>query len=150
MAETVFDEAQWDMRDFDWTDKTFYFVPIISIFNKPIGLGSKLEQLNRDARQAGFNILGKMVLIQHGSIKGRIMIEVEKKDVLDANILHFEDKTSVDTIIYRGAPGGISKGVQRLVEWVASKRRIAPREIYYMYIDKPDSSNYKTVIFAII
>ena len=148
MTETVFNEDQWDMKDFDWTDKAFYYVPIISIFNKPIGLGAKLEQLYRDARQSGYNILGKMVLVQYGALKSRIMIEVEKKDILDANILHFEDKTSVDTIVYRVTQGGISKAVQRLRERVASKRRIAPREIYYMHIDKP-GRDYKTVVFPI-
>ena len=148
MASTQIDDATWDHREHDWTGKTFYFVPLISIFNKPLGLGNKIEQLNREVRQTGYKILDNMILIQFASFKGRVMIEVEKQEKMDAQILSFEEKTAVDTMVYCGSPGQMSESIKRLEERVVSKRGIAPRSIYYKFVSKT-GREYKTILFAI-
>ncbi|MDP8237976.1 MAG: hypothetical protein P9X24_02715 [Candidatus Hatepunaea meridiana] len=142
-------DAEWDNREHDWTGKSFYFLPLTYIFYIPLGLGSKLDSLNREARQAGYKILGKMVLIEHGMFKGRVAIEVEKLDNFDANRLDFDDKTKVYTMVYTGSPAQIGQGIKRLTERVVSRGAMSPRSIFYMYSPKTASGVYKTVIFAL-
>ena len=142
-------DVEWDQKEFDWTDKAFYFIPLTFIFYKPLAIGSKLEQLNREVHRAGYKVLSNMVLVQHAMFKGRALIEVEKMDKYDAQILHFEERTTVDTIVYRGSPIRISRGIKRLSERVASKRNMAPREVYYMYVTGSASDTYKTIIFGL-
>ena len=141
--------AKWDHKEHDWTGKVFYFVNMICIFSKPLGLGSKMEQLNREVRQAGYKIIDTSILVLADAFSGKVMIEVEKQDIMDAQILHFEDKTTAYTTVYRGSYGGLSKGMRSLAEMVASRRGMAPRSIYYRYVD-PDSADYKTIMFAVL
>lgn len=142
----MIDENVWDHKEFDWTGKSFYYIPITFVLGKPIGLGGKLEQLNREARAAGYKILNSRVLIQHASFKGRAMIEVEKQDQYDAQVVTYDDSLRVDTIVYKGSQSGLGKSIKSLTERVAAKRGMPPREIYSMYVS--DSSAFKTIIFA--
>ena len=68
---------------------------------------------------------------------------------MDAQILSFEDQTMAYTSVYRGSPGGLSKGMKELSVIVASRRGMAPRSIYYRYTD-PNASDYKTILFAVL
>ncbi|NQU06398.1 MAG: hypothetical protein HQ568_09920 [Calditrichaeota bacterium] len=141
--------AEWEQKEHDWTGKAFYFVNMTCVFSKPLVLGSKMEQLNREVRQAGYKIIDTSILILAEAFSGKVMIEVEKQDIMDAQILHFEDKTQAYTTVYRGSPGGLSKGMKSLAEIVASRRGMSPRSIYYRYVD-PDSADYKTIMFAVL
>jgi hypothetical protein len=141
--------AEWDQKEHDWLGKAFYFVNIICVFSKPLSLGSKIEQLNREVRQAGYKIIDTSILIHAEAFSGKLLIEVEKKDTMDAQILSFEDQTKAYTAVYRGSPGGLSKGMKNLSEMVASRRGMAPRWIFYRYTD-PNAADYKTIIFAVL
>ena len=142
------DESAWDNKEFDWMGKSFYYVTFPCIFSNPIGLIGKLEQISRDARQSGYKIIGKMVLVEIGSFGGQAMIEVEKLDRYDANVINFDEKTTVLTVVYRGSPGKLSAGFKKLKEMVASRKGMAPRKIMYAYTPVAASS-YKTVLFAL-
>ncbi len=139
----------WDMQEFDWTGKSFYFIPIINLFYRPIGLGSKLELLNREVRQGGYKIASNMILIQYCPFKGRAMIEVEKQDKYDAQVLTLETNATVDTMVFRGTYSQWGKGIKRLTERVAAKRGLAPRELYYMYVVGWEPGAYRTILFAL-
>ena len=149
MSNSKIDETVWDNKEHDWTGKSFYSIHFFSLFYNPIGLGGKLEQLNREARAGGCKIIGKMVLIEYSMFKGRAMIEIEKQDKYDANLLNFEDKTNVDTMVYRGTPNKKSESIRRLSERVASRRGMAPRMMFYMYVPSGSADSYKTILFAI-
>mgnify|MGYP000527650406 CR=1 FL=1 len=135
--DRAFSESAWDSKEFDWTGKTFYFVTIIRIFGKSIGLGGKLEELNREVRRHGYRTLNNNILIQLGAFKGRIMIEVEKEDRYDAQVVTYEEQTTVDTIVIHQSRTSLSAGVKRLKERVFSRRAMAPREIYYWDVNAP-------------
>ena len=143
------EDSVWDNKEFDWTGKSFYFINLFCIFFNPVGLIGKLEQLNRDARQNGYKIIGEMVLIERGTFSGRAMIEVEKQDKYDANILALEEKTTVSTIVYRGASSKLGVGIKRLKEMVTLRKNMEPRKILYAYTPVPASGSYKTVLFAL-
>ncbi len=145
---TLIDEDVWDQKEFEWTGKSFYYIPLIYIFGKPLGLGGKLEQLNREARQNGYKILNNRVLISQAFIKGRAMIEVEKQDKYDAMVDTYEDPLFVDTVIYKSSSGSMSNAFKRLAERVAAKRSMSPRQLYYMYVMDSGGSGYKTILFA--
>ena len=147
MQETAFNEQAWEMREFDWAGKSFYFLEIKNVLGKPIGLGKKLEELNRDLRMHGYRTVNSMILIQHASFKGRIMIEVEKQDKYDAQVTTFEDTTTVDTLVHKGPTGGLRGAIKRIQQRVSSRRGMNPRAIYYWLVDGPGSE--RCVIFAI-
>jgi len=140
-------EETWDRKEHDWTNKAFYFVNVTFILGKALGLDAKLEQLNREVRQNGYKTKNPMILIQVGKLKGRIMIEVEKKDTYDAQIQHYDIATSCDTIVHMGGLASLGKGIQRLKERVAARRSRDPREIYYLYQQDPNAP--KTILFSI-
>ena len=137
----------WDRTEHDWSDKSFYYVSVTFLLGKPLGLDGKLEELNRDVRKGGYKIKNPMILIQHGKFKGRIMIEIEKKDLYDSQVFTYDPQTACDTIVHNGGISGLGKGIDRLRERVAARRISEPREIYYMY--QPDPNSTKTVLFAI-
>lgn len=140
-------DEYWDRKEFEWTDKSFYFVTATFLFGKPLGLDGKLELLNREVRQAGYKIKNQMILIQHGKFKGRIMIEIEKKDQYDAQVQTYDTQTNCDTIIHYGGMSSLGKGIQRLKDRVAARRMMAPRLFFYMY--QPDPNAQKTILFAL-
>jgi hypothetical protein len=144
-----FDDAVWDRKETEWTGKTFYFVPVTFLFGKPLGLGKKLEELNRQMRQGGYKPVNSLVLLQFGKFKGRAMVEVPKKDTYEANLHSYDIPTTVTTLVYKGDPVGIARGFDKLKELVYSRRSMAAREFYYLYVPNTTAGNYRTVLFAI-
>jgi len=128
-----FSEIAWESREFDWMGKSFYFIPIMNILGKPIGLGKKMVDLNNEVRRNGYKALSTMMLIQYSTFKGRIMIEVEKQDKYDSQVITYDDTTTVDTIVHKGR-GGLGSSVKRLQQRVASRRGMPPRTIYYWLV----------------
>lgn len=145
-----FEDAQWDRKEHDWTGKSFFFVTVPHILGKPIGLGKKLEDLNRQMRQAGYKPVNNLVWIQHGAGKGKAMVEVLKQDKYDANVLTFDTSTTAISLIYKGHPSGLAKGVRQLAELVVLRKSMEPREVYYLYVPYPDPANYKTILVGLI
>ena len=144
-----FEDSAWDRKETEWTGKSFYSVPVTFLLGKPLGLGNKLEELNRELRQSGYKPVNSMVLIQFGKFKGRAMIEVPKKDTHDASICTYDIPTTVTTMVYKGEPLGIAKGFVKLKELVYSRRSMEARELYYLYIPSAGAGGYKTILFAI-
>ena len=143
------DDDIWDRKEHDWTGKTFYITKILTIFNIPLGLAGKLEQLNQDLSRAGYKIKTNMVLIEPGTFSSMAMIEVDKQNKYDANILHFDEQTNVETFVYKGPQNKVSGGMRQLAERVTSKRGMPPRKVMYMYTYSGSESKYKTILFAL-
>ncbi len=143
-----FIESSWNDKEFDWTGKSFYFVNFTSLLGNPIGLGGKMEQLMREVRQNGYKTMNNVVLVQHGVTKGKVMIEVEKQDKYDAQVLTFEENTAVDTLVIKESVTTLSNGVKRMKERVFNRRTMEPRGIYYWKVTLPGGSGY-IVIFGL-
>ncbi len=146
-TSTKFNELAWESKEFDWTGKTFYFIPIINVFGHPFGLGNKLFQLNRDCRQAGCKTLSGIILIQYKLFGGRLMIEIEKPDQYDAQVITFEDTTTVDTVVHKGSAASIGRTAARLKQRVSSRRSMEPRAIYYWLVNGIGSE--RAVVFSV-
>ena len=147
-SSKAFMESAWDNKEFDWTGKSFYFVNITNLMGKPLRLGNKLEQLNREVRQNGYRTINNIILIQYGVMKSKVMIEVEKQEKYDAQVLTFETQTTADSHVFRNQQSTLSKEVKRLCERVYSRRTREPRYIYYWKVSDPTAQD-RTVIFAI-
>lgn len=145
--EKSFSEEQWESKEFEWTGKSFYYVPILNILGHPIGLSSKLELLNREVRQNAYLTKNYIMLIQYSMFGGCAMIEVEKQDKYDAQVKTYDETTTVATIVHKGSLAGIGKTVKRLKERVVSRRGMLPREIYYWLTTGPGSE--RMVLFAV-
>lgn len=144
-----FDPASWDRKEFDWTGKSFYFVEFFNILGMPIGLGSKVEELNRELRKNGYKALSPMILIQHTSgLRGRVMIEVEKKDQYDAQVYTLDTQTSADCVAVLTGKSGLSKGIERIKQQVSSRRDMNPRMIFYWCVEGIDNPR-NIVVFGL-
>ena len=146
MSDTSFKELSWESKEHDWTGKSFYFIPIMNVFGKPLSLGNKFEELNRELRMNGYRTLNSMILVQAATFKGRIMVEVEKLDKYDSQVITFDDTTTADTIVHKGSSGSLGSDGKRLQQRFASRRGMNPKDIYYWHIDGPGSD--RAVLFA--
>lgn len=144
----MFDAAEWDAREFDWTGKSFYFISGMNLFGKPIGIGDKFEQLMREIRKNGYKAKNNIILVQYSTFRGRVMIEIEKPDKYDAQIKFYDTQTTADTVLVHGGLSNLGKGVKRLRERVSVRRMIVPREIYYWLVAGPDKPD-QVVLFGI-
>lgn len=142
-----FSESDWDMQERDWSGKCFYYIPITNVLGKPVGLTNKIMDITREARKAGYTIISNMILIEHSNFGGKIMVEVEKKDQYNANILTLDDGATVDTIVHRGPVSSVGQTIKKAKERVASRRSMQPRAIYYWLVTGIGSQ--KTVVFAL-
>ncbi len=136
-------ESSWDKKEFDWQDKSFYFVSITTIFGVTIGLGSKLELLMRDVRKEGYKIVNNTIYIQTGALKGRAMLEIEPQELSDSQVTVFDTPTTTHCMV---VAGGVGPAVAKLTERVASKTGRKPNQLYYVYV--PGGSP-KTTVLAI-
>lgn len=144
MPDRFAGEAAWNSKEFDWTGKSFYFVTFLNPFGIPIGLNSKLEQLNRGINQAGHKRVNNMILIQYGVFKARAMIEIETPEFADSQVKTFDEPTIVDTMLSSRSP---AKVAVQLRQRVASRRNnMEPRQIYLVY---DASGKSKTIMIAL-
>ncbi|MDP8229182.1 MAG: hypothetical protein P9M15_06995 [Candidatus Electryoneaceae bacterium] len=143
MPDRFAGEVAWNMKEFDWTGKSFYFVTFINLLGIPIGFNSKLEQLNRGINQAGHKRINNMILIQFGVFKARAMIEIETPEFADSQVTTFDEPVIADTMIAPGSPAKVSA---HLATRVASKRNMEPRQVYYVY---DSSGKSKTIVIAL-
>lgn len=146
ISSDPFNENSWEQKEFDWTGKAFYFVSLISVFNRPVFLSRKLEQLNREIVERHYIRQSKIILIQYGMIKSRVMIEIQPPEQYDAQVVNLDDRTNVDTMIYKGPLSKIGDHFKLLAERVTSKRGIEPRSLYYSYA--PNPAVIKRILFA--
>jgi len=139
-------EALWDKKEFNWQGKTFYFVPVMNIFHHPIGLGDKLEQLNREIKKAGYKVACRNVIIEYSSFGGKAMIEIEPPNQFDANLLTFDDPTKVYALVHPAPAKELSKAVTILSERVSAKGGMDVRKVYYLY----DPSGPRTIVLGLV
>ena len=107
-----------------------------------------MEQLNREVRQNGYKTKNNIILIQHGHLKARIMIEVEKQDKYDAQIHTYSENTSVDTMVFREGTGSFNDWVKRMKERIFARRTMEIREIYYWKVPS-SAAKSRVVLFGL-
>jgi len=142
-----FDASDWDAREYEWTGKSFYYISINNLFGKPLGLSEKLVDLNREVRQNGYRPLNNIILVEYALFKGKLMVEVEKLDKYDAQLLTFDIQTTADSIVVHTGMSGLAKGIERLKQRIVNHRAMDPRGIYYWLVNGLGSS--QIVIFGL-
>lgn len=142
-----FNPLDWDRKEFDWTGKSFYFVSLMNIFSNPIGLGGKLELVNRELRANGYRAISNMMLVEYKMFGGKVMVEIEKQDKYDAQVLTYDDKTTVETMVHTAASGGLSNAITKLKERTTSRRGMQPRALYYWPVQGVGSKT--NILFSI-
>jgi len=146
-ASQIFSESDWDAQEHNWKGKSFYFIPYISLLMKITGPGRKIEQIRFESRKNGYKMLNNIILFEYTPFKGKVMVEIEKHDEYDAQVLTFEDDTSIDTLVHRGPISSVGKVVKRLAERVSGKRSRPPRSTYFWLVTGVGSE--RSVVFAI-
>ena len=151
MAATIgsqgFIESDWDIKEHDWGGKCFFFLPYSSLLAKITGHGKKVEQIRFEVRKNGYKTLNNMILFEHSTFKGKVMVEIEKQDKYDDQVITFDEGSIVDTLVHIGSISSVGKVITRLTERVSNKRAKPPRSIYYWLVSGVGSD--KTVVFAI-
>jgi hypothetical protein len=103
--------ADWEGKEFDWENKTFYFLPLNYLFHKPLGLPDKVRQLKKEviSREYAFTEFHP-ILCDWAAMKGRVMVQIKNPEKYDENI-YTSDMGKVFSTVFKG----ISKDLKRAV-----------------------------------
>lgn len=135
------EESAWDRQEFNWLEKSFYYVTVTNLLGMPIGLDNKIEQLLRDVRAAGHKIVNNTIYVEIGEFKGKVMIEIKTPELADSQVLTYDTPTTATTMVAKAKP---AQAAAKLTEKIISNSGMKPRQMFYAY--KPSGSEKSTVL----
>lgn len=105
------DPKEWDGKEFDWENKTFYFLPINNFLHKPIDLEEKVRLLKKSVTASNYEFVDvRVILTEWAAFKGRILTQIKNPEIYDANI-HIFDMGKIYTSVYQGPQKGLKQAV---------------------------------------
>lgn len=106
------DVSEWEGKELDWENKTFYFLPITNLLYKPIDLEEKVRQLKKEVVQKNYEFIDvRIMLCEWSQFKGRLMTQIKNPEIYDANI-HIFDMGKVYTTVFRGKSKELKQAVK--------------------------------------
>ena len=105
------DPAEWENKELDWENKTFYFIPINQFLFKPLNIEEKTRQLKKEIAAKGYEFIDpRVILCEWGLFKGRLMTQIKNPEVYDANI-HVFDMGKIHTSVFKGKSKNFNQSV---------------------------------------
>lgn len=146
------EDADWHLKDLDWSGKFFYFVDVPHFFNMPLSLEKKKEQLVAEIKGKGYTIVNEdLKLHLPGRFQGRLMAEIEDPEQYDANVIQFDD-ARIFTRVHRGSKSNLKASLEELKAFALDRAHVLPGEIYFWHITCPQCATHrggdKMVLFA--
>ncbi|MBU0519587.1 hypothetical protein KKA00_05495 [bacterium] len=145
-------EIEWHNKDMDWSGKFFYFEDVRHAFNVPLGLEAKRTEMKQDIERKGYTMINPdLTLHESGMFTGRIFVEIENPEQLDANVIQFGD-ARILTRYYKGSAAGMKRALEELKTFTLDKTHILPRSIYIWHLTCPKCAGKrggdKSILFA--
>ena len=141
----------WEGKEFDWENKTFYFLPINCILYKPQGLQDKIRQLRKEIIEKNYEFTDFIpVLCEWAAFKGRLMVQIENPQKYDANIYVF-DMGKIFSTVFQGPSKKFKQAVKDFAGQVELEHGIPPQSILVWYVHCPvcaKEKNNMAVIFV--
>ena len=132
------DVLEWEEKEFDWENKTFYFLPIKFLpikflLHKPFGLEEKIKQLRNEVAQKGYEFINMNVtLCEWASLSGRLMTQIKNPEKYDANIQVF-DMGKVYTTVFKGKSKELKQAVNDFISQIELNHGIPVQKAYLWY-----------------
>ncbi|MBS1262634.1 MAG: hypothetical protein MAG453_01994 [Calditrichaeota bacterium] len=121
----------WRDRRFEWTHKVFYFVPMTCLFGTPQKVFETSQRLKAEIASKDYKIReNAMLLMQPGSLKGRMMIEIYKPDLYDANVLELEPSRMFSEL-HEGPVKTVKKTANQLQDRVKKEKGVPVTHTFY-------------------
>ncbi len=143
--------ASWENQEFDWENKTFYFVPINFFFNKPIGLPEKVRQLRKEVIARNYEFTDFIpVLTYWAAFKGRVMAQIQNPQQYDEGIYIF-DSGKIYSTVFQGAAKEFKQAVNDFTSKIELDHGIPPQAVLVWYVHCPvcaKEKNHQAVIFV--
>lgn len=144
------DLAKLNLKQFDFSGKTFYYTrtPMISHF--PMNPELRIEKTIREIEEKGFKIVAPLfTMFEDGLLIGKIMIEILKPQVTDQSIVTFNRMTLVGKS-FTGPKYLIPKALKEFNGYLMTQD-IFTTEFYFWYHSCKECEKEKgnlTVIFG--
>ncbi len=123
-------DADWHLKDQDWSGKFFYFEDVPHFFNTPLGWTKAVDAMKSDIQRKAYQWVRKeMVLHVPGRFTGRIFIEIEDPKQYDANVELFEN-ARILTRVFRGPKSGLGDAIEEIKAFAQDRTHILPGVIY--------------------
>jgi len=127
-------ELEWHNKDMDWSGKFFYYLEVRHAFNVPLGLDAKRTEMKQEIERKGYTMINPdLTLHEPGMFKGKIFVEIEDPEQLDANVMQFGD-ARILTRFYKGSAAGMKQALEELKTFTLDKTHILPRAIYIWHL----------------
>jgi len=126
-------DEEWEGVELDWENKSFYFIPMRNILNKPIDLEEKSRSLKREIAAKGYEFVDpRVILCEWASFKGRLLTRIKEPLDYDANIHKF-DTGKIYTTVFRGKTKNLKQAVKDFHSQVELNHGIPVQSSYVWY-----------------
>jgi len=128
------DTADWEGKEFEWENQTFYFVPINLFFHKPMGLHEKVRQLRKEVVSRNYEFTDfTPILTSWAAFKGRVMAQIQNPQQYDEGIYIFDSGTIYSTV-FQGSAKEFKQAVSDFSSKVELDHGIPPQAVLVWYV----------------
>jgi len=125
--------AEWEGKEFDWENKTFYFLPINHLLFKPINLEEKTRQLKREIVHKAYTFIdARLILCEWAQFKGRLMTQIKNPEIYDANI-HIFDMGTIYATVFKGKSKKFKQAVGDFQSQIELEKGIPVQNTFIWY-----------------
>ena len=147
----VINPAEWEGVEFDWENKTFFFLPINNLLYKPFGLDEKTRLLRKEVMKKNYQFTDfKPLLCEWASFKGRILAEIENPHKYDEDIYIF-DMGTVYSTVYQGSVKEFKRSVSEFASQIELNHGVPAQKVFIWYLHCKQCAkerNNQAVIFV--
>ena len=125
--------ADWEGKEFDWENKTFYFLPINNFLYKPQGLQEKIRQLKKEVVQKNYQFTDFIPLLCDWALfKGRVMAQIKNPEKYDEDLYIF-DMGKVYSRVFQGPAKKFKQAVTDFASQMELEHNVPPQKISIWY-----------------
>ncbi len=145
------DAADWDSKEFEWENKTFYFLPINCVLNKPLGLEEKVRDLRKEIVAKSYEFTDfPPVICEWAPFKSRVLTEIKNPQEYDENIYVF-DMGTIYTTVYQGSAKEFKRAVNEFTSQIELNHGVPAQKVFIWYVHCKNCAKQKSnqaVIFV--
>ena len=142
--------SDFDGTEEDWNGKTFFWLPVTTLFGKPIGLEDVYNKLIGSISKEGLTFIpNPRILLETGLFSSKWLVEIEKPENYNAQVITIE-ASKVHIKEATGDDAAIKRVIERMRERVV-KDEYRVQAVYQWFLSDPPWSLNKvsrTVVFV--
>ena len=129
----IIDPAEWEGKEFEWENKTFYFVPVNMLLYKPRNLEEKVRQLRKEVAEKDYKFTDlKPTLCEWAAFKGRLLSQIWNPQKYDESVYVF-DMGTVYSTVFEGPAKDFKRAVTEFASQIQLNHSVPAQSIYVWY-----------------